>query len=253
MGFGLFWDMQFHSSWVLLPPFILAAFGGRWKPGQGLPLREGLGFLAGSLFPLAFLLPTLFQYGFSHGSPGTGLSVGFNWDNFFSIYQILPRFFALASFEILRFLLLPGVTHHWDFFKLHPWLALPGLFLLGVGWIQVFLLIFVGWTRDPRHPDAQKMAYLTFLALLLLWVSFWFTSRSRPWPISITFSSALIAAYSLYIYSARWVSHRGWRLLGILCLFRQPLVPIGIYVSSIPAPVPLHQPPPSLEGDPGEE
>ncbi|HTC22193.1 MAG TPA: hypothetical protein VK859_15150 [bacterium] len=216
MGFGLFWDVQFHSSWVLLPPFILAVLWSRWKAGQLHPLREAMGFLAGSIFPLAFLVPTLVQYGFSAGAPGMGLSVGFNLDNFLSIYLILPRFFALGAFEIQRFLLLPGLAHHFDFFRLHPWLALPGLFLMGVGWVQVFLMVLAGWFKDPHHPDAEKMTVVAFLALLLVWISFWFTSKP-PLAHIYYILLPLVAAYSLYIWR-RWVPHRGWRVLGVLCV-----------------------------------
>src|SRR5437868_4845882 len=31
MGFGLFWDMQFHFSWILLPPFVVFALWSRWR------------------------------------------------------------------------------------------------------------------------------------------------------------------------------------------------------------------------------
>ena len=32
MGFGLFWNIQFHYSWVLLPPFIAMAYA--WRIGR---------------------------------------------------------------------------------------------------------------------------------------------------------------------------------------------------------------------------
>jgi hypothetical protein len=216
MGFGLFWNMQFHSSWVLLPPLILAALVLRWKKGLLRILPEGAGFLAGAAFPLAFLLPTLLKFGFSQSLPGMGISVLFNPANFLSIYLILPRFFSLGAFEIMRFLLLPGLEHHSDFFRQHPALALPGLFLAVVGWFQVVLMAGMGWFKDNRRPEGILVTRWTFLALLLVWVSFWFTSK-EPLAHIYYILSPWVAVYSLYLCN-RLAPRRAWRLFGLVCI-----------------------------------
>jgi len=216
MGFGLFWDMQFHSSWILLPPLVLAALWTRWKVFrfQLFPMLEG--FLAGSTFPLVFLLPTLLKFGFSHSAPGLGLAAGFDPAHLLSIYMIVPRFFSLASFEILRFLLIPGITHHLDFFRQHPLLVLPGVFLVVIGWGQVALMVLgAGW-KDPGRYDSGAVTRWTFGILLLVWVSFWFTTKP-PLAHIYYILFPLIGLYSLYIWH-RLVFRRVWRVLGLLCI-----------------------------------
>jgi hypothetical protein len=216
MGFGLFWDMQFHSSWMLLPPFILAALAARRTAGKAGVAAEALGFLAGSVFPLAFLLPTLIRFGFARLLPALGTSLGFNPSNFLDLYLIVPRFLALPTFEIPRFLFLPGIAHHFDFFRLHPWLAVPGIFLTLTGWAQPFFLLALGWKKDPRHPESRALALANLGALLWVWVSFWFTTKPPSAHIYYLLLP-LAAVFSFYVWS-RLAARRGWRLFALACI-----------------------------------
>ncbi|HXL74055.1 MAG TPA: hypothetical protein VN963_10580, partial [bacterium] len=54
MGFGLFWNMQFHYSWVLLPPFIVMVLVWRLWRGAIRSFSEIRGLLLGSLISGAF-------------------------------------------------------------------------------------------------------------------------------------------------------------------------------------------------------
>ena len=221
MGFGLFWDMQFHFSWILLPPFVLAALACQWiglKPKKNFSLhivvKLFLGFLSGSAIPLAFLLPTLFRYGLSQGASGLRLSVGFNAENFMSFFTILARFFSLPSFELLRFIGLNSLERI-QFLK-DGWVLLPGLFLIAVGLLQPLVLVLAGWFKDPRHPEAQAIQRWTLLAFLMVWVSFWFTSKPPAAHIYYILLP-LAALYSFYIGS-RAASHRALRIFALVCL-----------------------------------
>ena len=225
MGFGLFWDMQFHFSWILLPPFILASTVSRgwfWiktrKSSSVISVSSVvnpfLGFAGGSVIPLAFLVPTFLKYGLSPGASGMSLSVGFNSENFLSFFTILARFFSLPSYELLRFIGLNTVERI-QFLK-DPWIIVPGGFLVLLGILQVPALVLWGWFKDPRHPDARTLQRWTLAAFLLVWVSFWFTSKPPAAHIYYILLP-LVAIYSLYIVS-RLASNRLWRILGVICL-----------------------------------
>jgi hypothetical protein len=221
MGFGIFWNMQFHFSWILLPPFVLCALLLRWRAGQRGILREAVGFLVGAAFPAAFLVPTLFKYGFLTGKGGLSLFQSFNGHNFLSFFDILARFFSLASYELLRFLELPhltgsGTAARIAFCKSVPWIIPPVLFLILTGWIQPLALFIGGWFKDIRHPEAKPFQRLTLGALLLVWASFWFTSKPPSAHIYYILLP-LILIYSFYI-GARLAAHHKWRALGVACL-----------------------------------
>lgn len=215
MGFGLFWNMQFHFSWVLLPPFILGALILRWRKGSAGCVKEGLALAAGGALPLAFLIPTLVKYGLSQGAGGMALSVGFNRDNFLSFFTILARYLSLPCFELPRFIALSSETR-WAFFKENPWLAPPGFFLILLGLVQPFVLLIWGWFKDPKHKDAKSITRLTFLGLLWVWMSFWFTSK-EPAAHMYYILLPLVAVHSFYIGS-RLARDRRWRLFGIACI-----------------------------------
>ncbi|HEY5038607.1 MAG TPA: hypothetical protein VIJ93_05990 [bacterium] len=215
MGFGLFWNMQFHFSWVLLPLFILGAFLWRWKKGELGWAREILGFITGSALPLALLIPTFIKFGISKGGAGAGTSVGFNRDNFCAFFTILARYFSFPAFEMPRFIALSSTTR-WEFLTDNPWLFLPGVFLTLLGLIQPFVLLIYGWFKDPRHKDAQFVQRLALAGFLWVWVSFWFTSKP-PMAHIYFILFPLVGVYSFYVWS-RFAPKRGWRLFAAVCI-----------------------------------
>ena len=220
MGFGLFWDMQFHFSWILLPPFVLAAFVVRcWlnpkRPSSPNTVGKMLvGFFSGAALPLAFLVPTFLTYGLFAGASGMRLSVGFNSGNFLAFPSILARFFSLPSFELLRFIGLNTVERV-QFLK-NAWITIPGVFLIAVGFLQPLVLLVAGWFKDSRHPEALGLQRWTLAAFLTVWVSFWFTSKPPAAHIYYILLP-LIALYSFYI-GGRWAREPRWRILGVVCL-----------------------------------
>jgi len=215
MGFGLFWNMQFHYSWVLLPPFIAVALFWRWRLKNLRLVRCLIGFAVGSTFPLAFLLPTLIKFGFSQGASGMGLSVAFNWNNFLAFFTVLARFFSLPSFELPRFIG-PGTQARIEFFKAVPWLLVPGLFLVLVGWIQPFVLLIAGFFKDEQRPGASAVHRWTLFTLILVWISFWFTSKP-PQAHMYYIVLPLLSVYSFYIWD-RFAPRKSWRIFAVICL-----------------------------------
>jgi hypothetical protein len=216
MGFGLFWDMQFHNSWILLPPFVLVAFVLRRKEKIKIWRGEVLGFFAGAVLPLACLVPTLLKHGLSQGAAGlTGTAMAFNLDNFLAFFTILARFLSLACFEIPRFIG-AHTSERLQFAKDVPWAALPAFFLMVLGWAQVFVLLIWGWFKDRRHREAAFVTRWTALAFLWTWFCFWFSSAGASAHMYYVFFP-LIALYAFYIWN-RLFSRHFWRMFAALCL-----------------------------------
>ena len=216
MGFGLFWDMQFHNSWLLLPPFVLAAVFLRFRAKQFHFARDFASFLVGAAPPAALLVPTYLKYGFGRSEGGFQLAQVFDMDNFLAFPVILGRFLSLPCFETLRFLYEPNQVHHLDFFKSVPWLWAPGLFLLLMGWVQPLSLLILGWLKDERHPEGRTVSQTVLFGFLMVWMSFWFTSKP-PLAHIYYVLMPLLVVYSFYAWS-RLASRRAWRLFALACL-----------------------------------
>lgn len=215
MGFGLFWDMQFHFSWLLLPPFVLGAWLWRRQKGTRTWARETAGFAAGSVIPLVFLAPTWVKYGLFQEAGGMHLAMAFNPGNFAAFFTVLARFLSLPCFEMPRFL---GENTHLReaFLTGHPVLFLPGVFLWLLGLLQAAALLAFGFFHDGRRADGQRVTGVVFLGFLLLWASFWFTSKPPDAHIGYILAP-LACVYSLYIWS-RFARFRAGRVLGVVCL-----------------------------------
>jgi len=150
MGFGICWNMQFHNSWVLMPPLLAVAFLWRRAAKTGTLGKELGGFLMGAALPLAFLVPTVLKIGMGHGSEGLREVVAFfNWDNFKNGFTIMARYFSFPCFEMPRFIG-SGTGERKDFFKAALWLLPPGFFLILLGWLQPFILLLFGWWKSAK-------------------------------------------------------------------------------------------------------
>jgi hypothetical protein len=93
---------------------------------------------------------------------------------------------------------------------------LPAIFLWIVGLIQPFFLLIMGFIKDPKHKDWKAIHILTGISLLLVWASFWFTSKP-PQAHMYYILLPLISIYSFYIWGRLAVNKR-WRIFGIICL-----------------------------------
>lgn len=216
MGFGVFWDMQLHQSWVLLPPFVLAAFALRLKKYGFNLWKEMAGLLTGAAPVTAMLVPTYLKYGMGQSNGGFHLVSLFNPANFLAFFTILGRFLSLPCQETIRFLLDSNQTHHLDFFKAVPWLWPPGAFLILMSWLQPLSLVVLGWLLRYRDAKTRAVIGVTLFTFLLLWVSFWFTSKEPLAHIFYTLMP-LLMAFSLTLW-ASLADQKVWRYLGITCL-----------------------------------
>ena len=216
MGFGLFWNMQFHGSWLLLPVFTVGAFLWRRKERIESSIGEVSGFAVGTILPLIFLLPTLFHYGFHRGSDSfSQVAVAFNFGNFKEFFTILARYFSLPCFEMPRFLG-SGTGERYAFFNGFLWLAPPAIFLTLVGWIQPFVFLIYGWFKDVRHSGARMVQILVCGSFLWTWFCFWFTTTGPAAHMYYVFLPLTLVGY-FYVWS-RLSFRAGWKKFALVCL-----------------------------------
>jgi hypothetical protein len=205
MGFGLLWTAQLHMSWVLLVPFAGLSLLLQWREGHRT--RPLGGFLVGALPLLALLAPTYLRYGFTSGSDAQRIVSSVDWKHVCALFDIAAKFLSFASFEMPRFIGLPGRPHfaylldHWP-------LLLPGVFLLAVGIAQPLAMVYLGATKRTARRDWNALRWVTTSCVLLIWVSFWFTAKD---PRAHTFYIILPLAFVFSFYcwdflssSARW-------------------------------------------------
>ena len=232
MGFGLFWVMQFHMSWI-----YLAAFGGlsfilQLKNGV-CPLWKAAGaFLLGAIPPGSLILPTLFRYGFSVENAGNKFFMNFNPENFRQFFTILARYFSFASFEMPSFLEPPGSVGFENWGSAmgpdHPWLGffgphthfrlqflagsilmfVPGIFLWILGLLQPLVMLVMWFFKKHKLKDWTGVRWLILFNIGIIWASFWFTMK---WPLAHIYYVCfpVIFLYSLYCWSR--FSSPGWR------------------------------------------
>ncbi len=215
MGFGLFWVMQLHMSWIAMVPLLGVSLYLQVRAGKILSAL--LFTFLGSLPMLALLLPTYLHYGFNTGKDVHGFMSGLNWDNAKDLLGTLARLISIASFEMARFV---GENTHLrvDYFLHSYWLLIPGFFLWGIWYIQALaMLVFFFFKKHPR-ADWKKIKTLMGGIFLLLYTCFLFTpDMAASFRILLFFPPLMLYTF----YGWDWVWQKPWgRLLGmafILC------------------------------------
>jgi hypothetical protein len=227
--------MQFHFSWILLPPFIFFALFARRKEKIRGAIKSLIYFAVGLLPVAGLMLPTFLKYGWSQGAGGAGTAQFFNPHNFIALPLVLIRYFYLACFELPRFLG-QHTQQRLDFLNQSPWLWPPTVFLLLMSGVQFVIFMVVGWKfwkSGKRTP-----VYLAFGTLLLVWVSFWFTYKE---PLAHIYYVLLpvILLYSIQAYE--WFAKaKLWRRLGFLCLVASVWLWGGYIIQEFKAPLSLY-------------
>jgi hypothetical protein len=233
MGFGLFWDMQLHFSWILLPPLALAALTlsslrNGWK---SFPLSAGA-FFAGCLVPLAALIPTLVVYGIQTLFGGVGTTVGFNPHNASAFFVILARYLSLPCFEMPQFL----GEHTVDrlaFLKDAPWLILPGVFLWFTGLLQPFVFLIFGWRpRNLMFYLNQPVFGFTWLMFLMVYGAFCFTYKA-PVAHALFILFPLVTVFSFHVW-AQLAVYPFWRNFALVCLVMSLWFQLGFLIYWMP-------------------
>jgi hypothetical protein len=227
MGFGFFWVMQLHMSWVIFIPFLIVSFYFQCLTGQAKTALV-FGFL-GALPPLALLLPTYLHYGFQTSKDVHGFMSGLNLSNVKAFPSLLAWFLSMASFEMPRFVgdnLRERVGYFFD----TPWLFLPGFFLWAAGLFQPVGLLILWFFKKHPQPDWKAVKFLALATLLLLFACFLFTpNQPAPFRILLTFPNAMI--YSLYAWSLL-ASKPFWKVIGIIFVISGVYFQVGYTIKN---------------------
>ncbi len=204
MGFALFWVLQLHMSWVLLVPFIIAAFWFSFRKNKFTLLY----FLAGCFISASTLIPTFAIYGVNAGSGNTSSNIVLNLSNAKEFITLLLRYLSLASNEIPRFIDTDGGSKI-NFFN-NYYLATPFiLFTIIIGFLQVAYLITGFFLHNPKK-DFYIVKWIIFIALLITYFSFFFSVKG---PSSHTFYVLfpLVMFYSFYcwepLFRRKWFTY----------------------------------------------
>jgi hypothetical protein len=247
MGFGFLWLAQFHMSWIYLAVFFILSLFIQGKEKISSAFSAVLFFVLGSLPMAALILPTFIQYhGFPQGNNSGSYVTLFCLDNFKQCFAILARWLTLATFETPVFLDPPGIPGfdnwgsasgpHWDgwvwpasfqpghstearieFLMGSSCMLYPGIFLWIVWPFQTIFLLVMGFIKKNELKDWNWVRLMTLFTFVIIWVSFWFTSK---WPLAhIAYDGTfpMIFLYSLYCWNSL-ASSKGWRIFGVVFL-----------------------------------
>ena len=207
-GFGLFWVMQLHMSWVVLVPYALAALAFEFKEGLRRGFKALAWFAAGAAPVAALLVPTFLKYGLSAGSGGTASAVQLNAENATALWGIVNRTLSFASFEVARFV--GGHTRdRVEFLRGEMWLAPFVLFLFAVGVAQVAALLGSWFLRTHAQRDWRAVKYLALFNVVLLYLCFLF-SLKPPQSNHLYVTLPVPVLYAFYCWD-RLLARPRWR------------------------------------------
>lgn len=235
MGAGLAWVMQFHMSWVVLPPFVLASLYLRRRRGcdvRGSVLRLALG----ASVPALLLAPTFWRYGLAGGTGNTGATiVRFNSANLKDylnpVEGILGRFLSLGSFEAARFL--GGNTaRRLEVLRRHAWMIPFALLAGATGLLQPAAMIGFWFRRNGMAAGWRAIRWTTLAAVALLYISFLFSFRD---PSSHTFYLMLpvVFLYGFYCWEPL-LRRRAWQVFAVSFLVAGVLFHVGVALDRLP-------------------
>jgi len=230
MGFAVLWIMQVHLSWVLLGPFLVFSLYSQWKEDRTSPVVSLSALVGGGALPGLLLIPTFLKYGFAQGLGGTDSAVRFNPQNIGDFFTLLGRYLSFASFELPRFVG-ANTASRLDFFRDSPWLAPLAFFVGGVGLLQPFLLVILGFRKKGPARDWIALRRLALATFLLLWLFFWFSVK-RPAAHTYYLSLPVVFLYSLYVWEP-WLKKTFWRRFAAAFLLCGILYHAGYAIAQI--------------------
>ena len=182
MGAGLFFVLQIHMSWVLLPPYILAAAIGLLVGGTGslgmtrsqAVTRAAIGFAAGSVITGSLLTPTILAYGLNAGHMFGALQI--QSQSPLGIITTAARVLSFASFEINRFLGMSTAERALMFWR-QPWAVPLALVVAVAGLWQPIWMAITAFRRARDAADWTPVRILTAATIGLVYVFYFFSVR----------------------------------------------------------------------------
>ena len=229
MGFGLFWIMQFHLSFVDLLPFVALSLYFQIRHHGVKVWRRLIWFVGGAIIPASVLLPTFLKFGLRGGEGNINEAVQVSQHNLSRnlnvVEGVLGRFLSFASYELPRFI--GGNTNaRLAFLREHHWLIPFVVFLTVVGIAQSILLLLLWFRQKNQAPDWPAIKYFTLATVLLLYLSFIFSLKS---PASHTFYFTLPVAmlYSFYCWKD-FLTKKLWRTFALIVIVSGIIFQIGL-------------------------
>jgi hypothetical protein len=223
MGFALSGWIQLHRTWVLILPLVLFSFFLQWKETR--KFQAPVFFALGTLPLLALIVPTFFRPEFHFLGEASGFSFGLNIENLKNFFKVLAQFFALACFEMPRFI---GISTSGRFqFLTQHWLLIPGVFLWYFGFLQLFFLVVSLFYRPSKLKDWNGIRLLMVFLFLFTFGCFLLTAK-HPDVNHYAELLPMITLYSLYVWTRLWDRRWGrnllWFALACSLVFQTALV-----------------------------
>ena len=210
MGAGLFWVMQMHLSWVLLPIFVVAAGVSlafdRDTRAAAWP-RALAGFIAGAALTGSLLAPTIVRYGMAAGAVDS--AVQFQSQGLFGIVTTAARLLSFASFETNRFLGLS--TGERAVVLWHQRWMIPFVIVVAAAGLAQPIWMIVAALRRRPGPGAGEWRHLRLLmlaAIVLVYGSYFFSAREQQ-AHSFYALLPLAAVFAATCWQARAEAHGG--------------------------------------------
>jgi hypothetical protein len=204
MGAGLCFVVQMHMSWVLLPPYVIAAAvslvaRGPAAPDAGRvrPLAEAAGgFALGSALTGSVLAPTLLTFGWAAG--GADRVVAIHPRGPIDLLTVTARVLSFASFETNRFLGLSSAER--VYFLWREWWAAPFVLIATlVGLLQPIAMAITPFVGGRRDAGWTRIVWLTSATILWVYASFFFSVRG-PLAHSYYVVFPIAATYAVYCW-----------------------------------------------------
>jgi hypothetical protein len=228
MGFAFSGWIQLHRNFVLLAPFFLITLLSQLKHSRKL---DGLFYFLIGVLPLSLLLiPTLLQNNFHLSRDVHSYSYTFNWHNLKMFFTTLVQFFAMASFEMPRFI--GAHTHQRMLYLAGNIFLWPGFFLWYFGFVQVLTLIGFHFVRKNSHKEWKWIVWLS--AGTFGWVFFVLLFTQKDPNVNTFYEMIPIPLiYSLYVWERVW-NYR-WGKLGLPVFLGAALIfQIGYVLDRVP-------------------
>jgi hypothetical protein len=223
MGAALGWVMQLHMSWVLLLPFVAAAFVARAREGWRSSAQALAAFCGGFALTGALILPTWMTYGIGAGS--TGDTVYLHWrEPVSTFFKTLARLLAFSSYEINRFLGTDS-SKRIVFLQDHWWLIPPVLFVWLIGIVHPIWMAVTAVRRTGTHADWPAVRGLFIATLMLASASFFFTVA---WAQSTSFYVVAPVSFVYAAYCWTFIDSPRARRLAAVVLSANLVVHVGL-------------------------
>lgn len=243
MGAGLFFVMQIHMSWVLLPPYVLAAAIGilvsRTDQLGMTRARAALGaaggFLLGAAITGSLLAPTILRDGVGAGHVG-GV-VTFHMQTAFGLVTTAARVLSFASFELNRFLGLSRADRLLMLWR-NPWVVPFALVVFLAGVVQPLWMFVTAFRRSRGdRGDWPRVRVLMAATIGLVYVSFFWSVRGpQAHSFYVVFPVAALFAGSCWQISAEAAGARmrRWERVAAVVLVSGVIMHAGLAIDRWP-------------------